>query len=294
MRNTIVYRHWQPGDDDAVLALLPNTNEDWYRHKFDDPDVENFEPEGIHLALVHERVVGQAMGLPISLFIQGKVQEFGAVSDVFVAPDMRRQGIATRLMQEMHAYFERKGYRGSILVADTEGERQLYQKVGYREVTEGLQTQLLPSSDVSQLEWTDARLEDLIVLCQLDVRWSMQNFRVWWEPGSTKVNPSNLNEYRVLRHGRDIVGYTEWSEPSERYPHGLICDPITPDADPTEVIISLQAAISAPRMWETCEGSRYESPLRSIGCSLERTLNVTLFFSFGQTIDVTQQFRTFS
>lgn len=294
MCNTIIYRHWQPGDDDAVLAFLPNTNEDWYRHKFDDPDVENFEPEGIHLAFLNERVVGQAMGLPISLFIQGKVQEFGAVSDVFVAPDMRRQGIATRLMQEMHAYFERKGYRGSILVTDTEGARQLYQKVGYREVTEGLQTQLLPSPDVSQLEWTDTRLEDLRGLHQLDARWSMQNFRVWWEPVSTKVNPSNLNEYRVLRRGRDIVGYTEWSEPSERYPHGLICDPIVPDQNPREVIKSLQATIAAPLIWETCEGSRYEKPLRSIGCSLERTRNITMLFSFGNEINVTGQFRTFS
>ena len=47
MRNTIVYRHWQPGADDAVLAFRPNTNEDWFRPKFDDGDLE---PEGIRLA----------------------------------------------------------------------------------------------------------------------------------------------------------------------------------------------------------------------------------------------------
>ena len=53
MRNTITYRHWQPGDDDAILAFLPNTNEDWYRNKFDDPDIE---PEGICLAFNDESV----------------------------------------------------------------------------------------------------------------------------------------------------------------------------------------------------------------------------------------------
>ena len=134
MSNTIVYRHWQPGDDDAILAFRPNTNANWYRHKFDD---ENLEPEGIRLAFLNERIVGHVMGERATLFIDGKFQKFGEVTDVFVAPDMRRQGIATGLMQEMHAYFEKKGYRGSILDPDTEASRQLYRKVGYQETPDG-------------------------------------------------------------------------------------------------------------------------------------------------------------
>lgn len=133
MRDTIVYRHWQPEDDDAVLAFRPNTNKDWYRRKFDDGDLE---PGGIRLAFLGERLVGHAMGERTTLCIEGKVQEFGEVMDVFVAPDMRRHGIAIRLMQEVHTYFERKGYRGSILdPADTESARRLYQKLGYQEIT---------------------------------------------------------------------------------------------------------------------------------------------------------------
>ena len=134
MCNTIVYRHWQPGDDDAILAFRPNTNEDWFRHKFDD---ENLEPEGMRLAFLNERVVGHVMGERTTRFIEGKVQKFGEVTNVFVAPDMRRQGIATRLMQEVHTYFERKGYRGSILDPDTEAARRLYRKVGYQETPDG-------------------------------------------------------------------------------------------------------------------------------------------------------------
>ena len=131
MCNSIIYRHWQPGDDDAVLAFLPNTNADWFRHKFDDEDLE---PEGIRLAFLNERIVGHAMGEPISFCIGEKTQKFGRITAVFVAPDMRRQGIATRLMQEVHTYFERKGYRGSILDPDPEAARLLYQKLGYQEV----------------------------------------------------------------------------------------------------------------------------------------------------------------
>lgn len=134
MRNTIIYRHWQPGDDDTILAFRPDTNEDWFRQKFDDGDLE---PEGIRLAFLGERVVGHAMGEPISLCIEGKVQKFGTVTEVFVASDMRRQGIATRLMQEMHAYFEGKAYRGSILDPDTEVSHRLYRKLGYQETLDG-------------------------------------------------------------------------------------------------------------------------------------------------------------
>ena len=294
MDNPIIYRHWQPGDDDAVLAFRPNTNEEWYRQKFDDGDLE---PEGIRLAFLGERVAGHVMGESTSLFIEGKTQRFGTVTDVFVAPDMRRQGIATRLMQEIHTHFESKDYRGSVLDTDTEEARQLYQKVGYQEVARELQARLLPSPNASRFKWKSMHLEDLSILRQLDQRWARQNFRVWWKPGSVKVDPSNLNEYRVLRSEGDIIGYAKWSEwpePLEGYPHGLICDPIVPDQNPMEVIKSLQAAISAPLIWETCEGSRYEKPLRSIGCSLERTRNITMLFSFGNEINVTGQFRTFS
>ena len=134
MCNPIVYRHWQPGDDDTVLAFRPNTNKNWYRHKFDNEDLE---PEGIRLAVLNERIVGHVMGERTTRFINGKFQKFGEVTDVFVAPDMRRQGIATRLMQEMHTYFEGKGYRGSILDPGTEVARRLYRKVGYQETADG-------------------------------------------------------------------------------------------------------------------------------------------------------------
>lgn len=291
MCNTIVYRHWQLGDDDAVLALLPSTNEDWFRHKFDDEDLE---PEGIRLAFLGERVVGHAMGESTSFFIEEKTQKFGTVTDVFVAPDMRRQGVATRLMQEMHTYFKKKGYRGSILDTSAEEACRLYQKLGYQEVVRTLRTQLLPSPEVSQLKWASARLEDLRGLHRLAERWERQNFRVLREPGDVKVDPSTLNEYRVLYRGGNIVGYTKWSEPSEHYPKALICDPIAPDQDPTGVIKSLQAAISVPLAWETYAGSRYENPLRNLGCLFEGTLDVTMLLFFARQIDLTRQFRTLS
>ena len=291
MRDTIIYRHWQPGDDDAVLAFLPNTNEDWFRHKFDETDNNTLEPEGIRLAFVDKKVVGHAMGESTSLFFEEKVQKFGTVSAVFVAPDMRQQGIATELMRGIHAYFEKKSYRGSILETGNEAARKLYMKIGYRQITRELLTEIRPNQNISQLRWTDTNAEDLSVLHRLDRNWAKQHFPVWWTPEIPAVDNSNRNHYRVLRRGNHIIGYAEWSEPSKFFPHGYICDPIVPNESPMAVIKSVQAAIVAPLVWETCEGSRYEKPLCSLECSLNPKSNFTMLLSFGLKIDLTKYYR---
>ncbi len=178
MHNTIIYRHWQPGDDDAILELLlpaGQVNEDVYRNKFENPHIE---AEGVRLALVNERVVGHVQGAPYSFFIEDKLQRFGTVGAVFVVPDMRRQGIATRLMQELHAYFQKKGYRGSILEADEKEAIRLYQKVGYQKFTQEFQIQLPPHPNESPLRWMQPNLKDLSTFPQLDERWGRQNFPV--------------------------------------------------------------------------------------------------------------------
>ena len=288
MHHKIIYRHWQPGDDDAILALLlpaEQVDENIYRNK-------GIEAEGIRLALVNERVVGHVWGESCSFFIEDKCQRFVTVGAVFVAQDMRRQGVATRLMQELHAHFQAKGYRGSILDVDTEEAMRLYQKVGYQQLTQDLQTQLPPNQNASQLKWAEVNLSDLRALPQLDEMWAKQNFPVSCDQQSIKVNQYTMSGYRILRQGQNIVGYARWDEPSEYYQHGLICDPIAPDMDPMEVIASLQSAIPTIRTWQTAEGGRYEAPLRAYGCTFEPTTTVIMLSSFGQEIDLTGYHRT--
>ena len=293
MRNKVNYRHWQPGDDDAVLELLipaEQIDENIYRNKFESSHID---AEGIRLAFLNKRVVGHVWGELYSIYIEDKFQRFIIVGAVYVDTDMRRQGIATRLMQELHAHFQKAGCRGSILDVDTEEAIQLYQKVGYQKFTQELQTQLLPNSDVSQLKWTEVNLNDLRAFPLLDERWAKYNFPVVWNPQGKKVHQYNMSGYRVLRHGQTIVGYSRWEEPSEYYPHGLIQDPIVPGMDSIEVIASVQAAIAAPRAWQTCEGSWYEDPLLSIGCTLESTQRVDMILYFGPEINWTGLARTF-
>ena len=291
MHNTVIYRHWQPGDDDAILKLLlpaEQCREDYYRKKFNSPSLE---PEGIRLALVSERVVGHVFGSRTSLFVEGKVQDFGLVTLVFVAPDMRRQGIATRLMQYLNAYFEGKGFRGSILYVETPEAYQLYQKVGYQKVTRELRTEITSQPKSSPLKWREVLSEDLNILHQLKKHWGTNNFPVLWNSQLMEIHQFSMKQYRVLHRGKDIIGYAKWDEPSEHRPQGLIRDPVVPDEDPMEIITSVQAEITVSRGWQTVEGSIYEDPLRSLGCILQQGKMVDMVASFGQNIDLSEMHR---
>ncbi len=295
MHHKIDYRHWQPGDDDAILKLFLQDEQfgitkDYYQRKFSGADLE---PEGIRLALVGERVVGHVFGSQTYLFVEGRSQDFGTVTVMFVAPNMRRQGIATRLMQDLNAYFEKKGYRGGILYVETPEAYRLYWRVGYQEVTRELQTQLSPRPNSSRLKWTEVNPEDFGVLHEIKKRWASQNFPVYWHPQHPEVHKYNMRQYRVLRRAASIVGYTRWDEPSEHRPRGLICDPMVPDEDPLAVVTSVQAAISGQRAWQTAEGSRYEEPLRSLGYTLQPTEWVDMLLPFGEEIDWAGFARTF-
>ena len=152
---------------------------------------------------------------------------------------------------------------------------------------------MLPERNTSPLRWRNTHLEDLSVLHQLDKDWARQNFPVWWDPQDMSVDYSNINDHRVLHRGQDIIGYTNWSQPSERFPNGSICDPVAPSEEPIEVIKSIQAVIRAPLTWQTCKNSRYEEPLRSLGYSLEPRKCVTMLFPFGREIDLTKHHRSF-
>ena len=295
MHHKIIYRHWQPGDDDAILELFLQDEQfgitkDYYEKKFSGPGLE---PEGIRLALVGKRVVGHVFGSQTYLFVEGRSQDFGMVTVMFVAPDMRRQGIATRLMHDLNAYFEKKGYRGGILYVETPEAYRLYWRVGYQEVTRELRTELSPRPNSSHLKWIEVTPEDFDILHQIKKRWASQNFPVYWNDKYPEVHQYNIKQYRALRRGANVVGYAKWDEPSVHRPRGLIQDPMVPDEDSMEVAISVQAAISAPLAWQTAVGSRYEDPLYSLGYTLEPTEWVDMLFSIGLGIDWTKLARVF-
>ena len=191
-------------------------------------------------------------------------------------------------MQELHAYFQKKGYRGSILETDEKEAIRLYQKVGYQKLTQCIQTQIPSTPNASQFKWTPTNLKDLSAFPELDERWGRQTFPTDCDPKRIKVHQYNMSGYRVLRHNHNIVGYARWEEASEHYPHGVIQDPIVPDEPPMEVIASVRAAIRKQRLWKTAEGSRYESVLRSQGYRFESMKTVLMLLSLGRKLDLTR------
>ncbi|MDE0469032.1 MAG: hypothetical protein OYL97_18425 [Candidatus Poribacteria bacterium] len=156
-----------------------------------------------------------------------------------------------------------------------------------------MRTELSPRPNSSHLKWTEVTPEDFDILHQIKKRWASQNFPVYWNDKYPEVHQYNIKQYRALRRGANVVGYAKWDEPSVHRPRGLIQDPMVPDEDPMEVAISVQAAISAPRAWQTAVGSRYEDPLHSLGYTLEPTEWVDMLFSIGPGIDWTKLARTF-
>ncbi|PYI54067.1 GNAT family N-acetyltransferase [Paenibacillus flagellatus] len=112
---TIQYRHYESGDEAAIVAL-------WNECLHHDPITPlrfrnmvlldaNFDPEGLRLAFEGERLVGAVYSLRRVLPMHGTDLEpdNGWVTFFFVAPDVRRQGVGTRLMEEAFAFLAKHG-----------------------------------------------------------------------------------------------------------------------------------------------------------------------------------------
>lgn len=291
MNGEIEYRHWQPGDDDDILPLVLSTgwvDENYYRHKFD--IYPQLEPEGIRLAITEGRVVGHAVGMPRPFFAEGRVQLFGRVEWMIVAPEMRRRGIGQLLMEQLFYYFNHIGCRGTNLSTyiNTPGY-MMYQKSGFREITAGSHTLVPPAGGTSDIEIAPAESSQKEMMLKLREQWAKQTFPVWW--GIDDICPLSL--YQVFLRGKQIVGYARWQEPSEKLPYGRIRDPIAPSESPLTVVEAVRTVISTPIQWESSRGSRYEQPLQSLDCTFEYIDWVEMLRPNGFEINLQQMDRYF-
>jgi mycothiol synthase len=109
------YRQYQRGDERCIVELwneclyydLINSNR--FRNMILlDP---NFDPEGLRLAFSEEKLVGCLYGVRRQLPMHGTELEpnNGWITFFFVSPAYRRQGVGTRLLSDVAAFFERHG-----------------------------------------------------------------------------------------------------------------------------------------------------------------------------------------
>lgn len=123
----ISIRELRPEDDlGAVLTLCKNffsEYEQYHRAFFDTDNLNDGDISGRFLqsmesdssatiiALVDDAIVGYASVAVREQPRFYKVKRIGAISGLMVAKDHRRKGIATRLLAEAKAYFQRRGIR---------------------------------------------------------------------------------------------------------------------------------------------------------------------------------------
>jgi len=112
---SIVYRYYESGDEAAIVKL-------WNECLRHDPVTPlrfrnmvlldgNFDPEGLRLAFEGKQLVGAVYSLRRLLPMIGTELEpdNGWITFFFVAPEMRRQGVGTRLMQDAFEFLAARG-----------------------------------------------------------------------------------------------------------------------------------------------------------------------------------------
>ncbi len=111
----IQYRHYEPGDEGAIVAA-------WNRTLLEDPITPkrfrnlvlldgNFDPKGLCLAVADGQVVGVVYAVRRLMPMAGTELEpaNGWIPFFFVVSAYQRQQIATRLMEEVIAFFKEAG-----------------------------------------------------------------------------------------------------------------------------------------------------------------------------------------
>jgi mycothiol synthase len=113
--STVIYRSYLPGDEAGLVAL-------WNRCLLRDPITPgrfrnlvlldpNFDPKGMRIAEIGGRPIGCFYAVRRLLPMLGVEleTELGWMPFFFVAPEYRRQGVATRLLEEARAFLADEG-----------------------------------------------------------------------------------------------------------------------------------------------------------------------------------------
>ncbi|MBI4163176.1 MAG: GNAT family N-acetyltransferase [Candidatus Aenigmarchaeota archaeon] len=133
MNLKIVLKSWNSAENDVRVKMLQH-------HCFSDVDQEYieecfsfFEGFGILIAIVDDRVVGQAELFKRNIKFNGKKVVLGGIGSICVHQDMRNKGIATKLIRKGLAILKEKKCDVACLNADlSKTVYKLYEKIGFK------------------------------------------------------------------------------------------------------------------------------------------------------------------
>jgi predicted N-acetyltransferase YhbS len=209
MGSLVTYRHWQPGDDEQILALLL-AQAGWitrkgYLAKFDDPLLE---PQGVHLALSGDQVVGHVMTCRRPVFMEGRPQLIGGVGQMIVDEHMRGMGIGRMLVERALDYLTIKRCRAVSLHTNRGLERAMkfYAAAGFRVWVEQV-VHVLETRD--SVEKSTIALRSITPEEAMPVRreWARSHFPVWCEARAFGSGEGLLGAWE----GGRLVGYVQFN-----------------------------------------------------------------------------------
>jgi len=283
MTSAVTYRHWQPGDDEAVLPFL--LKEAWvarepYLAKFRDPLLE---PEGVHLAWQSGMVVGHVMTCRRPVFMEGRVQLLGGIGQMAVEPALRGKGIGRTLLEMGLQYLTNKGCRAVSLHTNTGLERALkfYSAAGFHiwveEVVHTLDTGS-PGRDAGLALRTITPDEAL----PLRLEWARSNFPVCCDVKGFR-NPQNL---LGAWENDTLVGYLEHD--GKKINEGAVVG-----ANPASLIraaLTFAAERGAGTIaWHVAASGFWDQALRQFSNERKVTVNIRLLKPLGPDLDLSPQ-----
>jgi len=138
----IVYRHYEPGDDNQLADLFNTcfkfirTPKSWNWRFVQSP---NFDPEMVQIAedIDNKKIVGAVyVNLVEEISIDGKKYLNGDINDVSCLPAYGRRGIAKNLMDMAIEYMKKRNCDTSMLSAAYNGfpRKKIYLKYGYVDI----------------------------------------------------------------------------------------------------------------------------------------------------------------
>lgn len=204
----VTYRHWQPGDDEAILAFLLPVG--WiarqvYLDKFSDPLLE---AQGIHLAWQGDRVVGHVMTCRRPVFMEGRMRLLGGIGQMLVEESLRGMGIGRMLVERALDYLTSKRCRAVSLHTNRGLERAMkfYAAAGFRVWVEQV-VHVLERRD--SVEKSTIALRSITPEEAMPVRlaWARSNFPVWCEARAFGSGEGLLGTWE----GDRLVGYLQFN-----------------------------------------------------------------------------------
>ena len=135
----IIYRHYQPGDDQQLAELFNTcftfvrTSKSWHWRYVQSP---NFDPDMCQIAedVDRKKIVGAVyVNLVEEISFDDKKCLNGDINDVTCHPSYTRRGIAKNLMEMAMEYMKKRGCDTSMLSAAYNGfpRKKIYLKYGY-------------------------------------------------------------------------------------------------------------------------------------------------------------------